>query len=90
MFPKHNGYDFISESFAFDRYIFVTLTKKTVTSICDLEKLTKYLASVVSVVSSNPCAGPLPFLLSVCTYELLSTLKLTTFLPKPKLGYEEK
>ena len=80
-FLKHEGY-FFSESFALNWYIFVALTnKKTVAPIImqnflfDLEKLIEYSPSVGTVVSSNPCVGPLPrikislFLLSVWTYE---------------------
>ena len=42
-------------------------------------------------VPSNPCVWPsskinIFFLLSVCTHELLSTPKITTFLPQLKSG----
>ena len=56
----------------------------------DLVKLIKYLASALVVVSSSPVAGPPTknkisfFPLSVCNGELLSTLKIITFLPLSK------
>ena len=63
--------------------------------LCDLEKLIEYLASAVIAVSSNFYIGPSPrtnipfFLLSVCTDELLSTSKITTFLSQSKPWYEK-
>ena len=56
----------------------------------------EYSASEVIVVLSNPCVGRLQrtkilfFLLSVCTYELLSTPKIRTFLPQSKFGKEKR
>ena len=47
------------------------------------------------MVSFNPCVEVSPrtktffFLLSICTDELLSTLKVITFLPLSKPGYEK-
>ena len=60
--------------------------------LCDFKKLIEYSASSVTVVSSNLCVEPLPrtkiytFLLSIWTNELLSTPKITTFLPQSKFG----
>ena len=59
IFLKHKGYFFISESFALSWHIFVALTNK---KLFDLEKLIEYWASAVSLVSSNPCVEPLPYL----------------------------
>ena len=62
---------------------------------CDLEKLIENLASAIFEASSNPCVGSSPrtniffLLLSTCTDKLLSTPKITTFLPQSKLGYEK-
>ena len=53
-----------------------------------------YLASVIIMVSCNLCVAPslrtniLFFLLSRSTGELLSTPKITTFLPQSKPEYE--
>ena len=50
-------------------------------------KLIGYFASVVNVISFNPCVGSSPrimmslFLLSTCTYELISALKIVTMHP---------
>ena len=47
------------------------------------------------MIPSNSCVAPSPrtkmsfFLLSTSTNELLPTPKITTFLPKPKSGYEQ-
>ena len=60
----------------------------------DLEKLIEYWASAVNVVSSNSYVGPLPsskisfFLLSICTDELMSIPKITSFLPMLLSGNE--
>ena len=54
---------------------------------CDLEQSIEYSAFDVNVTLSNPYVGPLPritislFLISICTDELISTPKITTFLP---------
>ena len=63
--------------------------------LCDLEKLIGYSGSAVITVSCNPCVGSLAstkisfFLLSICTDELLSTSKITRFLPQSKFGTEK-
>ena len=96
IFPKHKGY-FFSESFALNWYIFIALTNKNYCSHynVDLEKLIEYWASVVNVVLSSPCVGPLQkiknsfFLLSICADELISTQKKLTFLPQSRFGSEK-
>ena len=90
IFPKHKRYFFVSETIDYlNWYIFVALTNKK-TILSNLKKLTGYGASgvnIVSVVSSNPCIGPLPkitislFLLSICKDELISARKMTAFFP---------
>ena len=53
----------------------------------DVEKLSEYWASVVNVVSHNPCVGPFPrikiyfFLLWICTDELILIPELMIFSP---------
>ena len=65
------------------------------TFLCDLEKLIEYSVSALNVVHFNLCVGPLPrikisfALLSICTDELVSTPKITIFLPQSKLGIEK-
>ena len=55
----------------------------------------EYFASTGNVVSSNLCVGSskrikIPFLLlSICTDELISTLKVMTFLPQSNFGSEK-
>ena len=94
--PKHNGYGFISESFALNLYIFTFLTyKKLLLPLYyrlntiffpDCVKLTGYLASVVNVVSSTSYVGSSPrtntflSLLSTCTKELIPASKIIIFL----------
>ena len=52
----------------------------------DLEKLIEYWASADKAVSSSHCVGPIPrnkiyfFLLSICTDDVMSIPKTTTFL----------
>ena len=108
IFPKNNKYGFISESSGLNWYIFVAFTNiKTQVSIImkiqindlNLKKLAEYLNSTVIVVSSNPVVGPSPqtnisfFKSSLCTDELLSTPKITTFLyqlkPRHKKSEQE-
>ena len=70
IFPKHDRYFFISESFALNQYIFVALTTKKLlvllkvrlrqNSLFDLVKLIEYSNFAVIVVSSHFCVGPLP------------------------------
>ena len=61
----------------------------------DLEKLIECSVLSVNVVPFNPCAGPLTRikisfpLLSTCQDELISTPKVTTFLPQSKFGIEK-
>ena len=51
--------------------------------------LIEYFCPEISVVSFHPCVGPSPrieiyiFLLSTCTYELISTAKVVAFLQNP-------
>ena len=98
-YPKHkrNKYFFISESFALNWYIFVTLTNKKLllliycrlkkNRLFDLKKLIEYWASAIKVVLSDPCVGPLPiikiplYLLSIYADELISAPEIITFLP---------
>ena len=103
-FPKHR-YSFISEIFALNWYIFVALKNKKLlfplscrlkqNFLPDIEKLIEYFASTVIVLSFYLRVGPSPrtnmyfFLLSICIDELLSTPKITTFLPQSKLGSEK-
>ena len=59
IFFKHNGYGFISESFALNCYIFTELTNKKLLLFLghffpDCVKLIGYLASAFYVVSCNP------------------------------------
>ena len=88
-YPKHkrNKYFFISEPFALNWYIFVTLTNKKLllliycrlkkNRLFDLKKLIEYWASAIKVVLSDPCVGPLPiikislYLLSIYADELI-------------------
>ena len=57
-------------------------------------KVNRYFASVVNVVTSNPCAGPLPrikisfLLLSIWADELISTPRMITFLSTLPSGKE--
>ena len=56
---------------------------------CSVQFLKEYPFSAVNAVSVNPSSGPLPrikisfFLLSTCTYELISVPKIIKFLPNP-------
>ena len=60
----------------------------------DLVILAEYLAYALISVSSNPSVGSSPrtrisfFLLLVCTVKLLSTPKITIFLPHSPVGNE--
>ena len=63
IFPKHNGYGFVSEPYALNWYISVALTNKKLLQKdrCYLEKLVEYFGSLVIVVSFiNLCVGPFP------------------------------
>ena len=98
IFPKHKGCFFNFRIFSFELIHFYTLRNKITFAsiICrlkqnflfDLEKLIEYWVSVVNVVSSYPCVGPLPRvkisfpLSSVWSNEPISTPKMTTFLPR--------
>ena len=61
----------------------------------DLEKLQEYSAAAVNVVWSNSRVRPLTrikaslFLLWTCTDGLISTPKITIFLPQLKFGIEK-
>ena len=61
---------------------------------CSL-KLIEHSVSLVNVVSSHPCVGSLPrikipFLLSICTDELIFTPNIIAILPNPlPFGKEE-
>ena len=93
---KHNGWSFISGSFALNWYIFVALiNKKLLLSLKrrfntnlfpDCVKLIGYSVSAVIVVSSYPWVGLSPrtkilfFLLSTYTEELILTPKQMVFL----------
>ena len=102
IFPKYKGYFFISESFVLNLHNFVTLENERLllpwkwrfkqNFLYDLEKLIQYSATAVNVVSSKSRVGPLTrikvslFLLWTCTDELISTPKITIFLPPKKFG----
>ena len=70
MLPKNSIYGFISESFAFNWCIFITLTNKKLLLplLCELStnlfsdsvKLIQCLASAVIAVSFNLCVGTSP------------------------------
>ena len=88
---------FISDFFALNGYIFVTLTnKKLLLSLkcrpnknlfLGCVKLIGYLASAVNWVSSNLYVGPSPkikislFLLPMCTNELISARRTMVLFP---------
>ena len=69
IYPKNKEYFFISESFALNWYIFIELTNKKLLLpllwklkqdfLFGLDFLIEYSTSVLSVVWSNPCVGPL-------------------------------
>ena len=72
MFPKHNGFPTISESFALNLMIFVPLTNRSLLAPYNANlnrnffsltvKLSEYFFSAVYVVSSNPYVGPSPMI----------------------------
>ena len=97
IFPKHNGYGFVSEPFALNWYISVASTNKKMlqNDRCNLEKLVEYFGSLDIVVSFiNLCVGHFPrsripfFWSSIWTDELFSTPKVK-FAPRSKLVAEK-
>ena len=92
MLPKHSALPF-----ALNWSTSVALTNKKLllplkcrldrNLFLDCVKLIHYFASVVNMISSNPCVGPSPRikisfpLLSTCTDELISAPKIMTFFP---------
>ena len=98
IFPKNNKYGFISESSGLNWYIFVAFTniKTQVSIIMKIQINDLNLKNfTVIVVSSNPVVGPSPqtnisfFKSSLCTDELLSTPKITTFLYQLKSRHKK-
>ena len=93
IFPKHEGYFFISEYFPLKWHIFVALKIKNCCLWCNAG-LNKIYTWYCNVVLFNPCVGPLPRikisfpLLSICTDELISAPNTMTFLPTLPSGNE--
>ena len=103
MIPKHKEYFFTSDSFALNWHIFVALANKKLLLplqcrlkhyfVPGLIKVIEYWVPAVNVWF-NPCVSTLPIikisfpLLSMRTDLLVSTPKITSFLPKLPSGKE--